>query len=71
MKKDVKELEVVSKEVVVEKKQKISVSYTLKSFANNANKLKEAKMITEEEYTKLALLHENMVKTWIGISMSM
>lgn len=53
------------------KKQKISVSYTLKAFGGNISKLKEAKMITDEDAKTLEKIHDKAVKTWIGMEFKM
>ncbi len=66
--KDLKRIEVKDEEEVKpKKKQKISVSYTLKSFGNNVKKLKEAKLITEIEEVMLKEMHVKLVKTWVGL----
>lgn len=49
------------------KKQKISVSYTLKAFANNIKKMHEAKLLTKEEEKNLSELHKIVVHRWIGL----
>lgn len=54
-------------EVKETKKQKISTSYTIKAFANNINKMQEAKLITKEEQQQLLELHNTIVHRWIGL----
>lgn len=49
------------------KKQKVSVSYTLKAFGNNINKLIDEKIVTKEDGQKLKEVHEKAVKYWIGL----
>lgn len=49
----------------IKKKQKVSVSYTLKSFKGNNKKLLDGKVITEEEYNKLELIRGNAIKKYI------
>lgn len=51
------------------KKQKTSIIYTLKSYKNNMEKLKESKMITNEEYNQLNEIHVKMLHRWIGLEM--
>ena len=64
---DVKEIKTNDTEKVTGKKeQKISVSYTVKSFANNINKMVEAKMVTEEEQKQLKELHKSITQRWLN-----
>lgn len=49
------------------KKQKVSISYTLKSFSNNITKLEDEKIITKEEGTVLKEIRDKAVKHWIGL----
>lgn len=51
------------------KERKTSVSYTLKAMANNTIKLEKAKILTEEEVTKLKEIHKKAVERWIGLEM--
>jgi hypothetical protein len=46
------------------KVQKVSISYTLKSFANNNVKLREAGIISEETYQKLIEIKNSAVNAW-------
>lgn len=52
---------------VTKKTQKISISYTLKAFANNIKKMHDAKLLTKEEETELLKIHNTAVKRWIGL----
>lgn len=47
-------------------KRKVSVSYTIKQMKQMTEKLKESKMITEEEYNELCAMHRKIVERWIG-----
>ncbi len=47
------------------KKQKTSVSYTLKSFGNNTKKLKEAGYLDDGEEKTLNELKEKMLKKYL------
>lgn len=51
------------------KKQKISISYTIKALGGNIKKLEETKMTTKEENEQLRTLYKNIVERWIGKSM--
>lgn len=49
--------------------KKISVTYTIRAYKANAEKLKKAKMITEEEETILQEIHQKMLNRWISLEM--
>lgn len=53
------------------KKQKVSTSYTIKSYANNIKKLEETKMITREEGDTLRHIYKKMVDRWVSIEMTL
>jgi len=59
------------KEAKAPKTQKVSISYTLKSFSNNITKLTENKIITKEEGETLTKIKDKAVKTWIGLEFNM
>ena len=65
----VNEIEV--KEPVTIRKQKISVSYTLKAFGQNVNRLSQAKMLTTEEQEELNNLKKRLIERWIGQEMNL
>lgn len=46
------------------KKQKISVTYTLKSFSENIKKLKELELLDEETTKILEEVHAKVVNNW-------
>lgn len=52
-----------------ERKQKISVSYTVKAFAQNIERLNEAKMITPEEMEILTNVKKEIIHRWISLEM--
>lgn len=65
-----KELEVVKETIVTgKKKQKISVSYTVKAVGQHIKKLHEAKMTTEEENKTLLEIHKKLIERWISMEM--
>lgn len=49
------------------KEQKVSISYTLKSFSENIRKLRDNKIVTKEEADKLEEIQKKAVQTWIGL----
>lgn len=51
------------------KKQKVSISYTLKSFKENIRKLVTEKIITVEDGEALKQIHRKAVEHWIGLEM--
>lgn len=59
----------VKEEIMGKKEKKVSITYTLRAFKNNADKLRLAKMITEEEEKTLKDIHAKMLNRWIGIEM--
>ncbi len=48
------------------KKQKVSISYTLKSFGENIKKLEENKIINIEDAKVLKEIHKKAIQYWIG-----
>lgn len=65
----IKNIEV--KEVKEVKKQKVSISYTLKALTNNIQKLEQEKIITKEDAETIKKIHEKAIKYWIGIEFNM
>ncbi len=65
---EIKEIK-ATEEVVTEEKPKrtqaVSISYTLKAFSNNIEKLSEAGMITEEERLKAMQVKDAAVSKYI------
>jgi hypothetical protein len=59
------EVERVEPKEKIKKIQKVSISYTLKSFGKNNDKLWEAKMITEEQYVRLTEIKNLAVEQYI------
>lgn len=53
------------------KERKISLSYLLKSFGENINKLEEASLVDEKGIKDLRAIHEKAVKGWIGLTFKM
>lgn len=51
--------------VTVKKKQKASISYTLKSMANNTMKLKEAGYLNETQHMQLNEIHQACAKAYM------
>lgn len=51
------------------KKQATSISYTMKATANNMKKLKELKLVTDEEFEKLKEIHKSAMMRWVGDKM--
>lgn len=47
----------------------VSVTYTLKSFSKSVNKMKKAKMITEDEHKTLSEMYKNITARWIGLEL--
>ncbi len=64
MKDKVEEVEVVGAEEVVVKKQKVSVTYTLKAFRKNIEKLNEMGLIDKEEVKMLDKIREKIIRKW-------
>lgn len=60
---DIEEIKVVDAKVV--KKQGVSISYTLKSQAENVRKLLEAGLVTDEEKIQWMALQEIVTKRWM------
>lgn len=42
-----------------------SVSYTIRQFGENAKKLKDLKLITDEQYGILKEMHAGFMKAWM------
>ncbi len=61
-----KDIDVKVEEIKEKKKQKVSISYTLKSNKANIIKFEENKIATKEEVEVLKKIHEDMYKRWIG-----
>lgn len=51
--------------------RKGSSSVTIKSFNQSVNKLKELKMVTDEEYKQLVNLKKTIFDRWVAIDMGM
>lgn len=67
-----KAIEVKNEEIVKSKKeQKVSISYTLKSFGENIKKFEEAKLATKEEVEEVKKLHKTLVERWIGLEFNL
>lgn len=56
---------VANGEVTQERKQKMSVSVAVRSIADNARKLKEAGLITEEEKMEILKVTNKAVMKWM------
>lgn len=52
-------------ELVEKVKQKPSASYTVRAFGQNAKKLKELDIITEEQFQHLQELHTKIIQQWM------
>ncbi len=66
---DIKKLNVKGEEEIKVKKkkeQKVSVSYTLKSFKNNNRKLAECETITPEQYATLEEIRTEATQKYIN-----
>ncbi len=48
------------------KKQKVSVSYTLKALAKHIKTLENEKIVTKEDAKIMQEIHKKAVKHWIG-----
>lgn len=51
------------------KERNVSVTYTLKSFSKSVNKMKKARMITDEEHKQLSEMYKNITARWIGLDL--
>lgn len=54
------------KEMETVKKQKVSISYLLRSTKENIEKLKDQELITEEEYKTMTSIRVKAMHKWMG-----
>lgn len=54
------------KEMEPVKKQKVSISYLLRSVKENIEKLKSESLITEAEYKTLTAIRQGAMRKWMG-----
>lgn len=54
-----------------ERKQKVSVSYTLKAFGMNVKKLEDAGWLTKEEAEGIKKIHKKIVEKWMKSEMGL
>lgn len=62
---------ITATEEVKKKKQKVSISYTLKATRANIQKLIDEKIITKEDGETMKTIHKKAFEHWIGLEFNM